>query len=418
MDVKSISGWLSSHTGISTSIIGVSTLRRAVAIRLEAQSLTDTQVYLALLLNSEEEQDALVDLLVVPETWFFRDRQPFVHLQAHVNQRLHEISSQTPLRLLSAPCSSGEEPYSMAMTLLDLGIPANHFNIDAVDICKPSIRKARKAVYTNHSFRGVTTSERQRHFRTTAEGFVLDPAIASTVRFYRSNLMRCLEGFGGSYDVVFCRNLLIYLEDQAGTYLLETIAGLLKPGGLLVVGAAEMGKVPAALFQPLRQSFVFGFERRSSSGCEAPSPAPAKPKPAATLPISSRSQPPPATTAPRRLRPPPMQSKRSGTETLNSFPAILAPGFADGPAAELERCRRRLQLEPTSDRTYLRMAEILLQLEQKQEAFDCLQKCLYLQTKSQEALGKLISLSRELDQLEQSQRYEDRLARLKTWPPS
>jgi len=418
MDVTSISGWLSSHIGISTSIIGVSTLRRAVAIRLEAQALTDTQVYLALLLNSEEEQDALVDLVVVPETWFFRDRQPFVHLQAHVIQRLHDISSQTPLRLLSAPCSSGEEPYSMAMTLLDLGIPANHFTIDAVDICKPSIRKARKAVYTNHSFRGVTISERHRHFRTTAEGFVLDPAIASAVRFHCSNLMRCLEGFGGSYDVVFCRNLLIYLEDQAGTYLLETIAGLLKPGGLLVVGAAEMGKVPAALFQPLRQSFVFGFERRSAAGGEAPSSAPANPKSAATLPASSRSQPPTAATAPRRLRPMLVQAKRSGTETLNPSPAILAPGFADGPAAELERCRRRLQLEPTSDGTYLRMAELLLHLQQKQEAFDCLQKCLYLQPKSQEALGKLIALSRELDQMEQSQRYEDRLARLKTWPPS
>ena len=416
MDLKSISNWLSSHTGISTTIIGVSTLRRAVSIRLEAQALTDTQAYLALLLTSEEEQDALVDLLVVPETWFFRDRQPFVHLQAHVNQRLHDISSHTPLRLLSAPCSSGEEPYSMAMTLLDLGIPANHFTIDAVDICKPSIRKARKAVYTNHSFRGVTISERHRHFRTTAEGFVLDPAIASAVRFHRSNLMSCLEGFVGCYDVVFCRNLLIYLEDQAGTYLLETIARLLKPGGLMVVGAAEMGKVPSALFQPLRQSFVFGFERRSAAGGEALSPAPAKPNPAATLSSGSRSQPPPATTDPhRKLR---LQARRRSTRTLIAIPASQAPGSAEGVVAELERCRMRLQLEPTSDRTYMRMAELLLQLQQKRDAYDCLQKCLYLQPKSLEALGMLIALSRELDQMEQSQRYADRLARLKTWPPS
>jgi tetratricopeptide (TPR) repeat protein len=78
----------------------------------------------------------------------------------------------------------------------------------------------------------------------------------------------------------------------------------------------------------------------------------------------------------------------------------------------------RLQLEPTSDRTYMRMAELLLQLQQKQDAYDCLQKCLYLQPKSLEALGMLIALSRELDQMEQSQRYADRLARLKTWPPS
>ena len=414
MDVTSIGGWLSSHTGISPAIIGFSTLRRAVAKRLDARGLSDPKVYLAMLLNSEEEQDALVELLVVPETWFFRDRQPFVHLQAHVNQRLPDLSSQTPLRLLSAPCSSGEEPYSMAITLLELGIPASHFSIDAVDICKHSIRKARKAVYTKHSFRGVTSSERHRHFQATAEGFALDATIASTVRFHRSNLMRCLESGVGFYDVVFCRNLLIYLEDKASNYLLETIAGLLKPGGLLVVGSAEMGKVPAALFQPLRQSFVFGFERSPGSE-EAPSPALAELRSVATPPPTSRSQPAPATTAPRQ-RPLRLQPGRRSPAMLNASAAPLAPGSADGPEAELERCRRQLQLEPTSDGIYLRMADLLLQLRQKKEAFNCLQKCLYLQPQSQEALRKLIVISRELHQLDMSQRYEDRLARLKSCP--
>jgi chemotaxis protein methyltransferase WspC len=413
LDVTPIGDWLSCNTGISPAIIGVSTLQRAVAKRLDAQALDDPQVYLALLLNSEQEQDALVELLVVPETWFFRDRQPFVHLQAHVTQRLADVSNQAPLRLLSAPCSSGEEPYSLAMTLLDLGIPASHFRIDAVDICKPSIRKARKAIYSKHSFRGVPPSERNRHFQATAEGFALDPTIASTVRFHPANLMRCLEGIGGPYDVVFCRNLLIYLEDQASAYLLETIAALLKPGGLLVVGSAEMGKVPGDLFQPLRQSVVFGFERRSPGGGGGPSPAPAEPRSLAALPPTSYAQPPPATSAPRqRPRPLRLQAGRPSPGILNAASVPLAPGAADGPQAELERCRRRLELDPTSDRTYLRMADLLLQLQQKQEAFDCLQKSLYLQPQSQDALRKLIALSRELGQLEQSQRFEARLARL------
>jgi len=414
MDVTSIGGWLSSHVGISPAIIGVSSLRRAVAKRLNAKALTNPQVYLALLLNSEEEQDALLEHLVVPETWFFRDRQPFVHLQSHVKQRLPDVSSQTPLRLLSAPCSSGEEPYSMAITLLDLGLPASNFRIDAIDINKPSIRKARRAVYTKHSFRGVSSSERHRHFQATAEGFALHPTIASTVRFHRSNLMRCLESGVGFYDVVFCRNLLIYLEDKASNYLLETIAGLLKPGGLLVVGSAEMGKVPKTLFQPLRQSFVFGFERRSPGADQALSPAFAEPRSVAAPPLTNRSS-PPDTTAPRQ-RPLCMQVGRPAHGMLNAFPSPLAPGSADGPEAELERCRRRLQLEPTSDAIYMCMADLLLQLQQKQEAFDCLQKCLYLRPQSQEALSKLIVISRELNQLEISQRYEDRLARLVSCP--
>lgn len=418
MDVASIGGWLAAHTGISPAIIGVSTLRRAVARRLAVQGLSDPQVYLTLLLSSEQEQEALVELLVVPETWFFRDRQPFVHLQAHVIQRLPCVSSQMPLRLLSAPCSSGEEPYSMAITLLELGMPASHFSIDAFDICKSSIRKARKAVYTNHSFRGVTASERHRHFRATAEGFMLNPEIASTVRFHRSNLMRCLEGISCSYDIIFCRNLLIYLEDQAANYLMKTMADLLKPGGLLVVGAAEMGKVPSALFQSLRQSYVFGFERRSPDRAEASSPASATSPSVASPPPTSRSQPPLATPTARRQLPLLLQTGRGSHGTLQAAPRPQAHGVDDGLAAEMEVCRRRLQLEPTSAGTYLRMADLLLQLQRKQEAFDCLQKCLYLQPRSQVTLTKLIALSRELNELELGQRYEDRLARLKTCPPS
>ena len=408
MDFTAIGHWLSSHTGMSPEILGDHALRRAITKRLTATASPDTESYCGTLLASEAEQDALVDLLVVPETWFFRDREPFVYLQRHVAHRLaaadnSQSHAQTqaqlqPLRLLSAPCASGEEPYSMAMTLLDFGLATTEFSIDAIDICKASIRKARKAIYGKYSFRGVSAEEQRRYFVATDEGFCLDPKIAQCVQFQRSNLMRCLEAMAAPYDVIFCRNILIYLEDEASQYLLQTMGRLLKPGGLLVVGSAETGKVPDSLFRPLRESFVFGFERRSQESSEdvmAP-PAPLVARAMASEQIIPALRKGPLRTAPKGR---PVARKRS------ALPADL-------PSTELDRCRRSLESNPTCEPLYLRMADLLIQQQQKQEALVWLRKCLYLQPQSTDVLQKLIEISRDLGQYQESEQFKARLARL------
>ncbi|MFZ4804473.1 MAG: CheR family methyltransferase [Synechococcus lacustris] len=383
MDVTSIGNWLSAFTGISAAIIGEHTIRRAVVRRLKATGLVNADAYLAHLLESEQEQDCLVELIVVPETWFFRDRQPFYQLKKHISKLIEAGPPDQPLRLLSAPCSSGEEPYSMAMTLLDMGLPSEAFQIDAIDICKHAIKKAREANYTKHSFRGVTELERSSNFMAMASGLVLKPKIRQTVRFQRSNLMTCLAENGNRYEVIFCRNLLIYLEDNAASRLLEAIATLLKPGGLLIVGSAEMAKVPTHLFKAIRQPFVFGFER-----CQ--------PLPQAQAPVIPSE-------TPRAPKP----SRRS----LASATPLPLPPISQ--AEELNQCLLRLQVNPYCDDTYLRMSQLLESSNQKEEALRSLQKCLYLKPRSKEALTQLIRLTRQLGQLEQSQRFEQRLARLK-----
>ena len=385
-----------------------------MAQRLGICALDNVVAYLSILHNSEEEQDALVDLLVVPETWFFRDRQPFVYLQTHVAQKLPGVSSGIPLRLLSAPCSSGEEPYSMAMTLVDLGIPISHFRIDAIDICKPSIRKARTAIYTKHSFRGVSQTVRCRHFQAVDDGFTLNPAIANLVTFQHSNLMKCLEDSTAIYDVIFCRNLLIYLEDKSSNHLMESIAGLLKPGGLLVVGSAEMGKVPATFFHPVRESFVFGFERRSSNVSELTLSKVLSDGKVTDNSTTRRSPLTRPASLPRARVRRLLQASLSSPVNLKLPLVTTFDSTSDSITLELELCQSRLQLDPTDALTYQRMADVLIQLQMKQEALECLQKSLYLQPQSQEVLNKLIVVSRDLNQLELSQRFSARLKRLKS----
>ena len=426
IDCSAVATWLAEFSGISTGIIGHHTLQRAVGKRLESSGLDDSEAYLELLLSSPQEQQNLVELVVVPETWFFRDRQPFVHLRAHIKTLIAGGLPSQPLRLLSAPCASGEEPYSLAMTLLDMGLPADCFRIDAIDICRQSIRKARQAVYGKHSFRGVSEAEKAQNFQITPQGLALNPAIRQTVHFKCANLMRCLAETGSNYDVIFCRNLLIYLEEAASQHLLESFASLMRPGALLIVGSAETGKVPPALFQPIRESFVFGFLRR-----EEPSslpPAAASSTDAATdaltdsSPASARAASP---ARPRRrerpARPPALETGAARRRALRAAAPANAVARTAGRARssgepatgqELDECRQELERNPYCDATYLRLAQLLEQGNQTDAAIDCLQRCLYLQPNSRQALEAVIALTKQAGQIERSRQFQGRLARL------
>ncbi len=419
-DLSGIAEWLAAYSGISTTIIGSHSLKRAVQQRLKATGLGDAAPYLEQLLISQEEQQELVELLVVPETWFFRDRHPYAYLRQYLAQLLQGGPPSQPLRLLSAPCSTGEEPYSMAMTLLAMGVAEQAFSIDAIDISRQSIRRARQAVYGKHSFRGVSEAEQQQHFQASAQGFALQPAISKTVHFRRANLMVELAELATQYDVIFCRNLMIYLEEAASQQLLASLAGLLKPGGLLIVGSAETGKVPPALFEAIREPFVFGYRRRAAQACPPLLPA-TKPSadPAAAAPAPRLPRPAPAAAA-RRRRLAPAGRERPGlapattpvTATTPATTPATATAPAPAPSTQLQRFALELQRNPYSDAAYLQMAAWMLGHNRPQEALEFLQKCLYLKPDCRDALKAMIQLTRQLGQVERSRQFQGRLARL------
>ncbi len=427
IDCSGVAAWLASYSGISTSIIGSHSLQRAISQRLQITGLEEVEDYLNLLLESPQEQQCLVELVVVPETWFFRDRQPFVHLRQHVNTLMAGGLPPQPLRLLSAPCASGEEPYSIAMTLLDMGLPADCFRIDAVDICRQSIRKARQAVYGKHSFRGVSEAEKAQNFQATPLGLALNPAIRNTVHFKCANLMSCLAAAGSQYDIIFCRNLLIYLEETASQHLLRSFAALMKPGSLLLVGSAETGKVPADLFEPIRESFVFGFRRRPDQPSPLPAPAEA---PAVTAQPSRRRERPTRqplaleSAARRRSQRHAAAAARPASRTPAAAASVprsvdrdqgaTSTGSGGEFSNELERCRQELEQNPYCDTTYLRLGQLLELSNQTDEALQCLQKCLYLQPNSRPALEAMIELTKRLGQVERSRQFQGRLARLES----
>ena len=125
--------------------------------------------------HSRAEWNELVESVVVTETWFFRDPEPIAAFVRLVREEWLPAHSTASLRLLSVPCSSGEEPFSLVMALLDAGVPADRFQVDAVDISARALARAARGVYGRNSFRGKDLAFRDRYFQPSEEGFRAGP---------------------------------------------------------------------------------------------------------------------------------------------------------------------------------------------------------------------------------------------------
>jgi SAM-dependent methyltransferase len=163
--------------GIDLESVGGYSLTRGLKERMAKCGLTDEASYLDRLRNSPQELEELVELIVVPETWFFRDEKPFNVLQKYVQEEWLPSKPSAPIKILSLPCSSGEEPYTIAMALLDIGLTPEQLQIEAFDISRHALEKALGAVYHGNSFRSREMGFRDRYFRLTEEGYVLDEKV-------------------------------------------------------------------------------------------------------------------------------------------------------------------------------------------------------------------------------------------------
>ncbi len=258
--------------GLDPVTVGNGAIRRAVEIRMAALGLAFVGDYLPLIRSSDEEVQALIEEVVVPESWFFRDGQPFALLQRLIREGWLFNRDRAPARILSLPCAGGEEPYSVAMALLEVGLPAARFTIDAVDVSHRSLERAKRGLYGLNAFRGQDLPFRRRYFRPVGSLYELDPAVRGTVRFHCGNLLDpqllCKEA---PYDFLFFRNLLIYLTASARKQAMSTLERLLSPTGVLFSGHAESLTLLWPRFEPMSDVGTFAYRRvQESPGVKAP----------------------------------------------------------------------------------------------------------------------------------------------------
>ncbi|SHH12831.1 protein-glutamate O-methyltransferase CheR [Massilia sp. CF038] len=388
------------------------TVDRAVAQRIAALGLADPARYPALL-NGDELQ-ALAELVVIPESWMFRDPEAFFAAARFVSQRLATHPLRT-VRILSIPCAGGEEPYSMAMALQDAGVDRGAFRIDAVDLSEVALARARQGRYTRNAFRGGNLAFRERYFTQVGSEYQIDPALREQVNFSHGNLLTIdAAASSGRYDIVFCRNLLIYFDEATTNGAIARLRLMLADDGLLFAGYAEVPAFCSQGFTPMRSPGAFALqkERRSASRVAQPQPAaavvPAALRPAPRVPAPAPSAPTGAAHA-AASAPAARNPAASVAEQLEQASSLADSGELAAAAA---LCHQLLQTEPGAAEAYFILGMISECQNKPGVADGYWRRCIYLQPDHYQALCHLALLAEQQGDATQAAALRQRAARV------
>lgn len=403
--MRRIEALLQREIGLDPAALGSALVERSVRTRMKLHGLESAADYLQLLLRSRAELEELTESVVVTETWFFRDHEPFQIFGTIVSEEWLPQRTAAPLRILCVPCSSGEEPYSLAMTLLDVVGAEIPVEIHAVDISRAALARAERASYGKNSFRGKDLGFRDRYFSATDDGYLLNPEVTRLVKFERHNLLAddFLDG-RTPYDFIFCRNLLIYFDRTTQLIALGKLHQLLAPEGLLFVGAAELPLVAEGGFVSIRRSHAFACRKREA---------------VANLMTSGER------TAKSRTR-----ASRTNNSLVNSpllpavalretAPAILlrARQLADSGqlAAAAKLCEKHLAQHHSSAEAYYLLG-LVKDATNDPEALNLYRKAIYLAPDHYEALMHAALLLERAGDFDRAKSYRGRAERVKRQP--
>ena len=226
-------------------------------------SLPDPGEYLAHLQSSSEELDHLIDALVIQETRFFRDHAVFEQIRIWAEGAA--AAGRQTLRILCAPCSTGQEAYSVAAILRLAGIPLSDFRIDAFDISRAALSIAHRGIYPAGALEHVPDDFRRMCGELRGDHWRIHDDLRCRIRFERRNLAvpDALDDESG-YDLVLCRNLFIYLHASARATLADSLSRALRPGGRLIIGTGDRVPELNSRFVALKPAAGFAFTHKIS----------------------------------------------------------------------------------------------------------------------------------------------------------
>jgi chemotaxis protein methyltransferase WspC len=422
MSQQQIEWLLAKKIGLSAQIVGSKMIAQAIQTRMAQCGLTDEQIYWQRLQSTATEWEKLLAMVVVPETWFFRNQSAFTFINQYVKSNW--LFQTKPVRVLSIPCSTGEEPYSIAITLLEAGLSIHQFQIEAVDISQPALEQAQQGLYPPTAFRGqIDRTLQQRYFASTPAGYQIRADVQSAVRFMKGNLLDSqLLPVADPYDLVFCRNLLIYWEEPARKIGIKQLKRLLSNRGILLVGHAE-----ANYF------YQHGFEKNDSVGafsCRNRPPSPDKPaKLDSAVKPTNLTQPPfsPVVSTPRAK---PVSATVNQTQPLHpinnaefhSAETQLAEDWLSIAQQAADRgqlkpafnlCKKCLAKQLDHVPAYFLMGIICQALGWNSQAEDYFNKTVYLEPNHTEALNYLAGLVEYRGDKKQALHLRQRVQRIR-----
>lgn len=387
-------------------------VERRIEERMAATGAATFPGYFLLLrgdMNGEVEQ--FINTMTVNETYFFREEQQLESLSAELlDARLRVKPQGEAIRIWSVPCSTGEEPYSIVMALLDAGLSSMQIRVDAMDISAQAVARGSRGEYGPNSFRDKTLDFRDRYFRRTAKGYCVDSQLAKMVAFRQGNLLLPELSFGKEpYDVIFCRNLLIYFDRLTQEQIMRTLGSLLASEGFLFVGGAETYLASYSGFTSVKHSMSFAFRKSGVSPPVPPLFMPSVVRPAKPAPRHIDKSILHATTANPRLIQPEADLGTQRETDLESARRLADSGRLQEAA---EYCERHLLQQNSSPETYYLLGLIRDALGDVQHAMDCYRKLLYLDPDNVQALMHLALLTERRGDLVTAGRLRERVRRI------
>jgi len=221
---------ISKSRGMSCESYKDKCLKRRIAERMRARGVHTYDDYSKLLDSDAREYQELLDALTINVTKFYRNAETWTALRPYI-EKLGRARGAAPLRIWSAGCASGEEPYTIAVLLAETGVKGS---IDATDIDRLSLERTEQAKYPDTAFSEMPVTLRRRYF---PEGEPI-PAVRGMVQLQAHDLTRQLPP-RPPYDLIVCRNVVIYFERQAQERLFSVFVDALRPGGVLLLGKVE-----------------------------------------------------------------------------------------------------------------------------------------------------------------------------------
>ncbi|KAF1029607.1 MAG: putative biofilm formation methyltransferase WspC [Pseudomonas sp.] len=400
--------FLKERIGLDVASVGEAVIERAVRQRGLALQVQTGDEYWLRLLASADEQQTLIEAVIVPETWFFRYPESFATLGRLAVARLAELRQMRALRILSLPCSTGEEPYSIAMALLDAGLEPHQFKVQGMDVSPLSVERARKGLYGRNSFRGQDIGFRDRYFTEHNDSYLIADRVREQVRLQVGNLLDPkLLVSEPTYDFVFCRNLLIYFDQPTQRRVFEVLKGLTHVDGVLFIGPAEGSLLGRLGMRSIGVPQSFAFSRHAEPVAPAPVFVP-MPSP---VPVYR--------TAPVPVKPRPFSSNRApavASKPVQSDAADLLSQIAtlanEGKSAEARAaCETFLQSHAPEAQVFYWLGLLSDVAGSTLEAQAYYRKALYLEPQHPQALMHLAVLLESQGDVAGARRLQARAAR-------
>ncbi|NEQ52987.1 MAG: methyltransferase domain-containing protein [Leptolyngbya sp. SIO3F4] len=410
---QEIMALLSQRIGLNINSVSNASIDRAITQAAKLSGAENDAAYLRQLKTSKLVLENLIESVVVPETNFFRNPESFDYLTKYILGLQKAGVRSKFLRVLSLPCSSGEEPYSIAMTLLEAGLLPTQFQVDGVDISHKVLATARQGIYNRYSFRNTATFSPNpyldKYFSLTDQGsYQINDLLRSRVKFHSGNLSDaiCLPNYG-TYDIIFCRNLLIYFHQHARERALYNLYRLLVPNGLLFIGYAETSHIDQRQFISLCIPQAFVYRKLSHWPNQMPPPL--------SSPQELTSQKNKSIQSLKTITPLNSSNQPSTSfleKPLNDLVRIRALADSGQLSVALEQCDAYLQANPMSAEAYLLLGEIYHAQGSDERADIAFHRVLYLQPDCVEALTHRLLFCEQRSDHVTANRLRQRLQRL------